>query len=252
MSGFIDITGQKFGRLTVIKRSMPNNKKRGTYWSCLCECGNTKVVVGSNLKNGTTKSCGCIHREQLIERCFIDITGKRYGRLTAIERVENAVSANGSRRTRWKCRCDCGNEVIVNYVDIVIGRTQSCKCIFKLEPGEASFNRLYYSYKNSGRANRNNKHANSARNIFKITKDQFRELTKKNCYYCGREPSSVALYKNGNGEYLYNGLDRVDNDKGYTLDNVVTCCGECNYYKGSKTQDDFISWLKRIANYWKP
>lgn len=67
MGGFIDLTGQRFGRLTVVKRS-ENNKQGSVRWECLCECGNQKIVGGGNLRNGTTKSCGCLNKEKTTKR----------------------------------------------------------------------------------------------------------------------------------------------------------------------------------------
>ena len=63
----IDLTGQKFGRLTILKRMDKN--KRGDYrWLCKCICGKEKIVIGSDLKSGNTKSCGCLRKEQTRER----------------------------------------------------------------------------------------------------------------------------------------------------------------------------------------
>ena len=61
MPKLIDLSGQRFGRLTVIERAANNGTK--TMWECKCDCGNTKVVSGSNLKNGNVKSCGCYWRD---------------------------------------------------------------------------------------------------------------------------------------------------------------------------------------------
>lgn len=61
---FIDLTGQKFGRLTVIKRA-DNDKHGNAQWLCKCECGNETIVRGFLLKRGTTKSCGCLQKESL-------------------------------------------------------------------------------------------------------------------------------------------------------------------------------------------
>lgn len=58
----IDLTGQKFGRLAIVKFS---HKKEGSHWLCKCDCGNKKVVSSRNLRNGNTKSCGCLQFEQL-------------------------------------------------------------------------------------------------------------------------------------------------------------------------------------------
>lgn len=59
-----DISGQKFGRLTVLYR-LHNHHKKHTYWLCVCECGNLVEVYGNSLKNGNTKSCGCLHKETI-------------------------------------------------------------------------------------------------------------------------------------------------------------------------------------------
>ncbi len=63
MGKFIDLTGQKFGRLTVIKR-VENTDDGRIKWLCLCECGKKIIVQAGSLKGGNTKSCGCFHKEQ--------------------------------------------------------------------------------------------------------------------------------------------------------------------------------------------
>ena len=80
MGKFIDLTGQKFGRWTVLKRA--ENKGHFTSWLCKCECGNEVVVLGNNLKSGKTKSCGCYNIEKIIERSTKH--GLRYTRLYRI------------------------------------------------------------------------------------------------------------------------------------------------------------------------
>ena len=59
MSKFVDLTGKRFGRLTVINRKKTDDTNR-TYWICKCDCGNTKTVEAYALKTGRTKSCGCL------------------------------------------------------------------------------------------------------------------------------------------------------------------------------------------------
>lgn len=67
MGKFIDLTGQKFGRLIVISRVV-NNKSNGARWNCLCDCGKEKIVYSDHLRSGNTKSCGCLHRELASKR----------------------------------------------------------------------------------------------------------------------------------------------------------------------------------------
>lgn len=65
----IDETGKKYGRLTVIDRSWSAGKK-GAYWLCVCDCGNQTIVCGSNLRNGNTKSCGCLEQENRVQNGY--------------------------------------------------------------------------------------------------------------------------------------------------------------------------------------
>ena len=61
----IDLTGQKFGRLTVLHKYGHSGKE--TTWFCKCDCGNVGVVIGRDLRSGNTKSCGCYHKERASE-----------------------------------------------------------------------------------------------------------------------------------------------------------------------------------------
>ena len=70
MSAFVDLTGQKFGRLTVMSRG-PNNKSNAAHWWCLCDCGTYSLVRAADLKNGATKSCGCLRNESSVKRMRI-------------------------------------------------------------------------------------------------------------------------------------------------------------------------------------
>lgn len=63
----VDLTGEKFGRLTVVSRA-ENSKGGKSRWLCRCECGNECVVHSSSLKSGNTRSCGCIRREASHDR----------------------------------------------------------------------------------------------------------------------------------------------------------------------------------------
>lgn len=67
MGKFIDLTGKKFGRLSVIKRTF--NKNNNVCWLCLCDCGNYTVVRSCALIQGITKSCSCLHKEIVKKSC---------------------------------------------------------------------------------------------------------------------------------------------------------------------------------------
>ena len=119
MCGRENIIGKKYGRLTVLEY-MGDSKHK-----CICECGNFVTVDTSNLKNGNTKSCGCLQKEKASELNYIDLTGNRYGKLTVIERLEN----NRYGHTVYRCKCDCGGYAIVESGSLKSGKTLSCGCI---------------------------------------------------------------------------------------------------------------------------
>lgn len=81
----IDLTGKKFGRLTVVKRVGTDNQ-RNPMWLCKCDCGNEKVIRGNGLKSGNTKSCGCLAKENAQQRLkFLNYkTGQYKSRLYRI------------------------------------------------------------------------------------------------------------------------------------------------------------------------
>lgn len=130
MAKLIDETGNVYGYLTVLERG-PNNGTRAT-WVCKCKCGNIVTVIGKNLRNGTTKSCGCYIRELTIQRNMDrgggDLTGHRFGKLVVLGFDSWLEHSNGHRDRMWKCQCDCGNICIVNHRYLRFGDTESCGC----------------------------------------------------------------------------------------------------------------------------
>ena len=120
-----DITGKRFGRLVAIKRVGSNSYNKAV-WECLCDCGNSVVVVGESLWNGLTKSCGCLHSELISNKQTINLVGLRFGRLVVLERV----SPIGAKRVKYKCVCDCGKETFVTSQALLKkdNPTLSCGC----------------------------------------------------------------------------------------------------------------------------
>ena len=173
---------------------------------------------------------------------LIDMTGKRIGKLTVIKRGPDKITKSRNRTT-WICECDCGNTTTILAANLrAEDHTKSCGCLRKFKKGEASFNRLYGAYK---------RNAKSRSYGFYLSKDQFKSITKQLCHYCGREPENIqkATARN-NGDYIYNGIDRVDNSKGYSVFNCVACCSHCNYAKKDLSYDDFKKWIGEVYGFW--
>lgn len=120
----IDLTGKKFGELTVIKKSEIKKSNR-IAWECKCSCGNTTIVITNHLTSGHTKSCGCLQKKIASQmNPAIDLTNQRFGKLLVLEK---SVSRN--KHTYWKCLCDCGNICEVRTNSLRTGHTTSCGCI---------------------------------------------------------------------------------------------------------------------------
>lgn len=116
----IDKTGQKFNMLTVIER-LPNYKNNGkTYYRCLCECGNIKIIPNDRV--GKTYSCGCVSKSGLSNRK--DYVGQKFNLLTVKEMLYNYKN----NQTYCRCICDCGKETIAFMGNVKSGKTKSCGC----------------------------------------------------------------------------------------------------------------------------
>lgn len=119
----IDETGKRYGRLLVIKRVKKEDNKNA-YWLCKCECGNETIVAGNNLRNGSTKSCGCYKSEQNTKPKK-DLTEQIFGKLKAIKYEKR----NKEKEGRWICICECGGIIKVRTTDLITGHTLSCGCL---------------------------------------------------------------------------------------------------------------------------
>lgn len=113
-----DYSGQQFGLLTALEPTYKNNKR---YWRCKCACGNITEIITTDLLSGHTKSCGCLQRYNNEN----NLIGHRFGKLIVIA---YAGSDNG-KRALYKCKCDCGTEIIVRADSLRGGLTTSCGCI---------------------------------------------------------------------------------------------------------------------------
>lgn len=128
-----DLTGQKFGRLTVLELSNNKTKARGRKWICQCECGVIKEISQLYLLQGVTVSCGCYNREQLSKRNLRDLTGQTFGRWTVIEKAERPPNVSSATGSWWMCECGCEQHTkrIVRGMSLTSGKSQSCGCLHK-------------------------------------------------------------------------------------------------------------------------
>ena len=176
-----------------------------------------------------------------------------YGNWKTIEQVK--VKTSKCTETRWKCLHIPTGDIRLKTAAYIAQfqseeeRQKYLDNLVKEDKHQMGFrNYLYRAYK-IGAENRHHK--------FLLTFDEFMNLVKKPCYYCGEPPrpaSEELLKKRGNTKeptFYYNGIDRIDPKLDYTIDNVVTCCPTCNYMKHTLTQEGFYRQLVKIVNHLK-
>ena len=168
-----------------------------------------------------------------------NLIGKKFRRLTVIKRD----FSDKWGKSKWICKCQCGKKISVIGGHLRSGNTQSCGCLKKertsLISGLAMMRRAIKNYKRG---------AKERGFEYKLTEEQFRETTQKDCFYCGAKPNNIMKHCLSNGDFIYNGLDRVDNNLGYVIDNIVPCCKQCNKAKQKLTIEEFRDWVKKAYN----
>jgi hypothetical protein len=244
-----NLVGQRFEKLTVISAApnlLPQNEGRSfTAWNCQCECGKIVTVRTGTLIAGQQKSCGCI-----ISQSGIAIKpGQVFHKLTTLSYDSG----------HWDCQCECGNLTDVLTHHLLTGNTKSCGClkieaiinnqklslpyVTKYEPYIASARRIWKSY------------CYQDKNCT-LTFNEWLILSQQSCFYCGIKPDNkynvfikkknASQFTKDNGDFVYNGLDRIDSSLPHILSNVVPCCWICNRAKNERTIEEFYQYINLL------
>jgi len=177
--------------------------------------------------------------------------GQRFGRGIVINSEVRVPRKSGGTYRAIRLRCDCGNEYTI--LTLNIHNTNSCGCLRREQVAKRSreFNQKKTVHGRSARSNVLNRYrANAQRRGYAWEiEDDFDRLTSLPCFYCGCAPSKTEPARRGFGDFIYNGIDRVDNTKGYIPGNVVPCCQACNSAKGVMSLTEFETWLDQVASF---
>lgn len=223
--------GDVFGALTIIDVAMPDKRNKRRFL-CQCECGGTPTIVeGNSLLNGHSKSCGCLNKLNFEP-------GTQFGSLTVIEKT-----APRRGRSQFICQCKCGKTIVVGGVPLKNGHTRSCGClvmetISNTDPSEIWATEMK-DYQRGCAINRGLS--------WELNMEEFIHLVQGDCHYCGDKP--MTLTRTGMPKLVRNGIDREDNDVGYTIENSVSCCWPCNMLKRTLGKEKFLERIFKIADH---
>jgi hypothetical protein len=158
------------------------------------------------------------------------------------EVIGEAFTQPDSKIRRIPVRCECGNAVNVRRDHLRRGTSLQCIRCRRAAQAKAltvdgsGWNTLYYRYRTNAK-NRNLE--------FHLTKEEVVKLCSQNCYYCGESPSDRTM--SPSQMVVANGIDRIDSERHYHLDNCVPCCAVCNKMKMELDQDFFLEKIDMIS-----
>ncbi len=182
-----------------------------------------------------------------------DLIGMQFSELKVLGRAGYRARPSG-KVMYWNCECSvCKRVRKLERPALILRKGQpiACRCnkggavngIYS-KHGEAAFVQIYNDYKH--RAKKYNRK-------FTRTKAQFKKLCERPCHYCGQLPlqSAGKVFQNDRGDWLHNGIDRIDSSKGYVKNNMVPCCWGCNQAKSNRKLEEFLAWAKRFVAFRK-
>ena len=172
-----------------------------------------------------------------------DMISKKFNRLTVTKR--SPLSTKGNQL--WECICVCGNVNVVRTYDLRSGRIRSCGCT-RMRPKYNESDAVAMARYVQGSYKRN---AIVRKLEYGLTFEELQALIYSPCVYCKATGTSlqkpkISRLSKSRSAVPYNGIDRVDNTRGYTSGNVVTCCKTCNVAKNNQTHENFLKWVECV------
>ena len=169
------------------------------------------------------------------------LKGRKFGRL-------KVLGLDNHKPVRWLCECRCGKRLSVRARSLKTGNTKSCGCLVidvtrrlglasLLPDGQAARNRVLDYYK---------RNAKGKGLVWELSLEDFTELVKSPCSYCGSLPQRVFKKHHSSSIFIRNGIDRKDSAIGYIKENAVPCCWECNRLKSAVSLSEFKERIGKI------
>lgn len=226
-----DLSGMKFGRLTVVEFSGLDRHGKAL-WKVKCDCGTEKIVLSRALTFGNSMSCGCMQREMASDLKRQDITGKRFGRLVAIEITQRVC---GTSRI-WKCQCDCGNITEASVSCLNSKHTTSCGCYRKEQLLKSV---VTHGMSRTPEYARSRAHARREKSYeldysWNFRLDREIRVFFKTCVICGSSDRITT-------DHVY----PLSKGYGLAIGNAIGLCAACNSSKNDKMPDELPEDIRR-------
>jgi hypothetical protein len=150
-------------------------------------------------------------------------------------------------RTYFECICFCETLFCVRADHFINEKIKSCGCKsielaaagHTLPNNQAAYNIIFKGYRTGAKI----------RGLsFSLSNDEMKLFFSQNCFYCNAFPRNAVIKKDKFKSYklTYNGIDRINSNLGYSIDNCVPCCSQCNWSKSNLSLSDFNEWIGRL------
>lgn len=176
-----------------------------------------------------------------MKKVLKDISGRKINAWTVIDRAPNQGNL-----TAWNCVCECGNKSVVTLQNLMKCKSKSCRdCGDRVRGKDRRMPIIEFAFKYFIKYNA--RHRRQGRGLeVNLDHNSWYELAKNDCYYCGAAPKEYSPYKYKDVSIFVNGLDRIESEKGYSVENCVPCCTTCNVAKNDLSPSEFLGKIKEI------
>ena len=203
------------------------------------DCGIIRWVNPTNpwYKKGICRKC----KEKAYRDAVLNIESENF----KVLKIDEESTKKNSRHTKYFVQCKKCGKIFSRKASVIRTSLNSIQCS---NCRQLRFNKPLnvleykaYCYYRTGAKVRNLE--------WNLTEDQFKSLIKQNCAYCNAEPTKRKTIAYREDFEEINGIDRIDSNKGYTIDNCVPCCSKCNLMKSNFTKESFLYHISKIYNF---
>lgn len=172
----------------------------------------------------------------------VNLAGRKFGHLQVLKEFTGKLESDRLEGgIKWECRCACGKKLVVRGRLLLHGDRTNCGCTTTSFNGYKEISGTFF--------NRIKRHAKTRKITFNITIHQIWELFLKQKRKCALSDEYLYLDANPENKEVTASLDRIDSNKGYTIDNIQWVHKDINRCKWDFSEEEFLEWVKKIYDY---